>query len=96
MINKKNENKLVNIISNYLENIDGEVYSDLVRKAVKQKVTTNDLAEKYIEIADQDPERVVDSIIDSSYYKELGYPMDRKKKSSTNPKRKPVKKCKCK
>jgi predicted alternative tryptophan synthase beta-subunit len=89
----KNQVKLAEIVSNYLEYIDGKVYSNFIHEYVRNK-TDDKLAKKYIKIAEQDPEKVVDLIVDDSYYKALGYPMDRKKKKSKKSTKRKL--CKCK
>ena len=89
----ENQKKLVEIIVNYLEYIDGQVYSNFIYEFVRDK-TDDKLAKKYIKIAEQNPEKVVDLIVDDSYYKKIGYPIGRKTKKSTKSAKRKL--CKCK
>jgi predicted RND superfamily exporter protein len=89
----KNQVKLAEYIMNYMQELDEEVYSEPIYKLVKEK-TDDNLAKKYIKIYEKDPEKVVQLIIDKSYYKALGYPMDRKKKKTKKSAKRKI--CECK
>jgi hypothetical protein len=95
-LDKKLEDRLVEVVSNWLTYIDGEVYSDLARKSVRRNVHDNRTALNLIRTSRQNPEKVTDLLIDNLYYKEIGYPINRSKKRTKAPTRISTKKCKCK